>query len=642
MQSTDKLLYSILISILGFYVLGYLFPETFWTTHFLELNKFWLQGILLLPIGVLGYFFFTVKYVESKLSFSLRLPLIFLVSVGIALIFYCLAMKVDYYGDAYKFNRFHDTIPKVIPEDTLHKLLNVKLGAWTGEETILALVTYLAYVLKITYNQAFLIFDAFFGGVFVFIWGIAIEKFIKHFYWKLSLAILGLTAPFLLVFMGHIEIYAPVITMTLSWCVLLLFYIKEERKSTLILLVVLFLINLKLHTVSVLFLPALLLIFIKRIKGDYLNWKRVSQYILIPVFLAGAVLYFFVFKDHVDTRSIQTHIMAFEHLFLPLFSPDAPLDQYDLLSINHVRDYLLLLFLWSPSALLILLLAVFGYRKHIDWQAPEIVVLGVSLILFVAFFFVINPLLSMPIDWDLFCLPAPILLCFTLIIAIQLQEQQINVKKVFLAVSMLGILSISSFTMHQSRAAISLRLEYISKHIYHTYYEWTIQVFENAMKAVRDENHIERHLQYLEELKPYAEKGRDYEYSYLLTDLGLYYLRDCNEPRKALAYFDQAQEYFYTLNVEKLKVEAYLLSGQVEKAFLFATKLVQEKYPDEQRALRIGIHAGAEALKLKEIDGYCKMYLSRWPNDPLIREVQRRLDARENVREIKFLFQRQY
>jgi len=644
MFGTQYILTYTLVFFISLYVLGYIFPEHFWSTHFAYFNSIYVQLMVVVVSGILGFKFYkSTDDKPSKISSKLGFKITILSALIFALLFCLFPIQADFYGDAYKFNPFLPTYPSIIVQEINNNLFNLKLNPWTGEATILALITYLAHYLKLNYHQAFIIFNAFWGGLFVFCWMRFIAHYIKDAYWKVILWLAGVTAPFMLIFYGHIEIYAPILWVTLLWITLAISFIKTEKKYLLVLLSFLFVLNLKLHVISVLFLPALLVLFWKGVQGFYPNWKQVALYVFVPLSLGGIILYFFVFKDHMDTRSLQTHTMAFEHLFLPLFSPDAPLANYNVLSFNHLIDFGLLSLFWSPIALFVITFLVVAFREKIDWNTPEIVLSGMCLILFAAFFFVVNPLLSMPIDWDLFSIPAPLLLVFVATLVHQI-EGDFSSKKLLYAAGILSILCIPTFTTHQTEQFISFRLEHLAKHIYKTYYEWTAQTIEHAYALDDPEstNRITRGEKLLQELAPLAEKGRDYEYSYLLKDQGLYYLRTQKNAAKAIAYFEKSQLYFHTLNTKKLTIEAYLQQQQAAEAFLLAKDLVEQKYPTPQKSLRIGIHIALEALQFKEAYLYCTLYLEKWPDTPVIKEVKRRLDANENVRELKFLFDNAY
>lgn len=636
-------MYIIVLSFLTIYACGELLPDYFWSTHFIHFTSPVFKISILLSTLWLCY-----KIVSSKnndkfasKAFNIDLKAIGIISFVFMILTIVFAVVKDFYGDSYRFNSFLTKIPKIIPEGTNQKFFSYKLTPWAGEGTILAMVTYIAYYLQITYKTAFVIFNSIFGALFVFTWLHFINHFFTVYRWKIILALAGISAPFVLQFFGHIEIYSPIVFMHLLFGYLTFLYIKTEKKQLLWILVIVLLVNLKLHSVSLLMIPSMLLLLWKQIRGNYPSYKQIWYFIIVPIILMGTILYFFVLQDHIDDRSLQKTAMAFDHTFLPLFSPEAPLDNYNLLSFNHIFDFFSLLFIWSPIALLIFFFIVFTQRKKIKWNTPEIQLSGLSLFLYILFFFMVNPLLSMPIDWDLFSIPAPLLLLFIGSICIQLEkENTIFSIKLLYASILLTVLSLPVFVMHQSEESLSHRLENVAVRIYSTYYEWAAKTADNAF-SIGPEAHANRmkrgeHL--LVKLKPQTQKGIDYEFSSLLIDQGRYYLRVLKEPKRALILFNDAQLYSEAKNAKLLSLEAYFLLNDYENALKVSKELVQLQFPSAKKAIKMNIHCSLEAGVYNETFEASKTYLKNWPEDTTVKEVFQRISKNDRVRELKFLF----
>ncbi|MDY8135844.1 tetratricopeptide repeat protein [Aquimarina sp. 2201CG5-10] len=641
MQIPTKPSLILLFVFVSVYVFGYFFPDYWWSTNF----SAFISPIFLIVIvfTVIWCLFKLIRFNEIKHSkkYTLHLQSKSIIFLSISFTLACLifAMVQDFYGDAYKFNSFLPQIPSVIPKGTHDKFFNFSLAPWAGEGTVLAIITYISYYFQVTYKTAFLIFDAIFGGLFVFTWLHFVSRFVTNQGWKIVLVLAGLSAPFVLVFFGHIEIYAPVFFINLLWIYVALLYIKTDKKQLIWLLVLILLISLKLHSIAVLCIPALLVIVWKHFKKSYPSWKQIGYFIIVPIFVIGAILYFFYFEDHIDDRSLQRTAMAFEHMFLPLFTPEAPLDQYNLLSFNHFFDYFQVILLWSPIALFIITLFLVLKRNEIDWEAPEILISGLCLFLFIAFFFVVNPLLGMPIDWDLFSLPAPYLLVFTVVLTSQL-ESSLRPQKVLYASGIIALLSIPSFLVHQSERSLSHRLESVAVRMYNTYYEWTAQTVDNAFSLDNEHNinRLERGEAFINKLTSKAQKGIDYEYSALLIDQGRYLLRVQKKPREALKLFKSAQEYSKANNAKLLSLEAYFMLNQYEEAFKISKELVKVQFPDAKKALKMNLHCALEADLYQEAFETSTIILKNWPNDETSQEVYQRLKSNDRIKELKFLF----
>ncbi len=637
-----RIISGLLIVFILIYVCGFLFPDHWWSTHFIA----FISPIMQIPILIaVVWFLFKLYQTSNKNIVSIKPSLQFnsktigITSIVFMLLTLVFAMVKDFYGDAYKFNTYLNVVPSIIPEETHKKFFTLSMAPYAGEGTILAVITYITYYFQITYKTTFLIFGAIFGGLFVFTWLHFIKEYIKTKSWRLVLALTGLTAPFLLVFFGHIEIYAPIIFMHLSWLFYAFRYIKHEKRNILWLLVFLLLINLKLHTVSILLIPALGILIWKHFKDNYPGWKQVCLFIITPIFLAGGFIYFFVFNDHIDDRSLQKTAMAFDHIFLPLFSPEPPLDTYNLLSFNHFFDFFSLLFIWSPIALFLLLYFTISKRKAINWNAPEVIISGLSLLLYTVFFFAVNPLLSMPIDWDLFSIPAPLFLIFVATLVMQL-EKETTYNSILYASKILALLCLPVFIAHQSERSLSKRLESVAIHVYSTYYEWSAKILNNAY-SLADEYNVNRSSRgddFLEKLRPEAQEGIDYEYSALLLDQGRYYMRVRKQPEKAIALLNSAQKYAPSNNAKLLSLEAHFMLNDYKQAFEVSKELVQIQFPNPKKALKIFIHCSLEAEEYNEAYAACNAFLKNWPGDKTIKEVSYRLSTNDRIGELKFLF----
>ncbi len=618
---------------------GFLFPNTFWSVHFLSFSPNFFQ-IGMLIFVLLAFIFLFRGLPLNVFKFDLKNQNIAYLSTAFFILILMFPMVVDYYGDAYKFNKFLEIIPSQIPPGTHEKFFTLELSAWSGEGTILALVTYTAYYLGISYKDAFWIFDAIMGAIFLYVWLKFVSKTISNTKWQKVLILLGVVAPFTLVFYRHIEIYAPVFVVHLLLMSLFVGYLITKKRILLWSGLAVLIFSLKFHLISLILFPALGMFIFDRLKGRYPNWKETFVYIIVPVLILGLGLYFFYFEDYKDGRSLQQTTFAYEHLFLPLLSPDAPLDSYNIFSFNHILDFLNLFFIWSPIGVFVLLTIVVGFRKQVKWNAPEVVFSGLCFFLMTLFMFAVNPLLSMPIDWDLFAIPAVFFIVFVTMLVRNVGHIEVR-PSVQWSVLILVILTLPAFVVHQSEQALSLRLESVANRIYTTYYEWTAQTLDNAF-LVGDykKNRATRGEAFIKEIQPMAQKGIDYEFSALLIDQGRFTMRTLREYNKALGHFDLAQEYYHKSNNAKLlSLEAYFYLENYPSAYKQSEELVTLQIPSYQKALRMKIHCALEAEYYDKAYQASTEYLTNWPADDVVQEVNQKLSQNENIAELKFLFQ---
>lgn len=635
-----------------FYLFGALFPDKWWSTHFIfflseRTRLLILGGALIIPL-VFYYGSFILKRDNGEPLLKIKHTYIYLIlSLSIGLLMYFFPMVFDYYGEAVKLQGFLNIVPESIPPGTNEALFSFSLSPWAGQNTILSIVTYIAFWTECSYQNAFYLLNAFTGGLFAFLWFCFIDYYFQRNSTRFILQIAGLASPFLLLFFGHIEIYGPVLLFNLFWLITLIIYLKRRKPAYILILGLLLLLCLKMHAIALLFLPAFILIVLdyykKSIKTEinFFTWRTSSVYVLLPVFLIGAFVYFFVFKDHVDERQLQYTVAEFDRIFLPLVSPEPPLDKYNLLSGNHIFDYFNEMFLWSPGILFLLFAAVIFTRKKINFNQPEIVLTGISLILFVSLFFVVNPLLSMQMDWDLFVMPVPALLVFGAVVFKQ-TENDLTKAMVSGIIVALGILSLPIFVVHNSEERLANRTEKTGMYIYKTYYEWSGQTLELAWKHVKEnkEEFKNRRIAVIDRLKPFAIPGKDYEMARIIANEAMFETRGNNNPAEGLKLARESKYYFTSYNKGLLyELESLFLLEKYSEAYHVGLKLFDIGYPSREKALRILIHCALEAEMYQEAFVKSENYIKEFnAEDKLIQTVFSRLKSNDNIGELKYLF----
>ena len=636
---------------LAFYGLGLLYPDTWWGTHYLAfLPPVWKYLLLFASVSLMLVPLIKNNYriIPEKIP-VIRYNNLFILLTGglIGLLFYAFPIVQDNYGDAFQYRSYLEERVESLPPELYGELFSYNLSPSTGRRTVLHFYTWLTYISGYTYGQVFKWVGWICGLAFVFSWLFFVKSYLKSNRWKIVMALIGLLAPFMQIYYGHIETYPFTFLFFFAWLLLLLIQLKTKKASLLWLLLPLLLLNVKLHPLQFLLAPAWLLAclhhyfherpFIRKI----LSWKGILLGIVVPAFLAGGYLYFFVFEDYKDPRMLQG-VRDVERLFLPIISPEAPLDRYNLWSFNHFFDFFNMMLLWSAPAFFLLLVLMVSYWKQIDWQRPEVIISGTTLFLFMALLFVINPMISMPMDWDLFSFPAPLLLLFVLVLLVQVESHDLLSKTLPFILS-LCLLCLPVFMVNASVKPHSYRLESVGIRIFRTYYLWSARDIIYALGLIENDMdlYLSRKQQVLEKLKADAIPGKDPKYANLLMDNGYYYLRFAREPQKARDYLQQAYYYDPTLPDNLLYlVEACFELNDFEAAHRYAVGLVALNYPERQQALRIAIQCALEAGLFPEAREHCETYLKEFKDDATMQMVYERLVAGSDVEELKFIFRR--
>jgi len=639
---------------MGFYISGLIFPDTWWSTHFIAfIPPLWkwilLISAILIPVVLFIAKHYGWKFKDQSTEKNKRSHMVILgVTIIMGILFLQFPIAHDNYGEAYLLQKYLDKTADEIPVQAMDEFFSFSLSPWAGQNTIMSLVTFISYFGQVNYQWAFVVLDLIFGLLFVISWLYFISSYLHDRKWKIIMALAGLSAPFMLNFFGHIEINAPSLFCNLLWSILLLSYLRKGKTYQLWGLLVLLLVCIKFHAVALLFVPALVLVFFRHYFTDFVqkkklvSWRKTVVFLLVPIFVTSALAYFFIFKDHNDPRQLQDTAMEFDRVFLPLVSPDPPLDKYNMLSLNHIFDYFSEMLLWSPVVLFLIVCIALFYRKKIDWNHPAVVLTGLTLLLFGSLFFVVNPLLSMQMDWDLFAMPAPVFLVFGVVLISQIQKVKVNEMLVAGSFSLV-LMSIPFFIVHASTNPLSHRLESAGIRIYKTYYEWSNQTIQFALNiADEDISTVRaRKRNVLKKLEPYAMPDKDYEFARLLASEGEQVLRDDRNYKKALEIFEKVSYYYPDEENNILyKLEAHFLLNQMKEAYEYSLQLIELKHPDEQKALRIAIHTALEAEYYDKAMVHAGDYINKWGSEDVLGEVYYRLQNGIEVEELKFLFTR--
>ncbi|MEZ4687793.1 MAG: hypothetical protein R3B47_17530 [Bacteroidia bacterium] len=331
----------------------------------------------------------------------------------------------------------------------------------------------------------------------------------------------------------------------LGWSFLLVRYVREGKNGLIWGMVILLIVGIRLHTLMVLFTPSL---------GLALAWNRgfltklqqpktLVRSVLLPLILFGIVLYVFVFKDFNDPR-ILTNFSDIDRLFLPVISPAPPLDRYNMFSLNHMFDYLNMMLMWSPAVLFLLAYA-FTRKKLLLPLRQEVLLSLLNLLLISGFLFAINPLFSMPMDWDLFMFPVPILLVLIALLFGHFENKAVT-RNLVLGLSGFVLCCIPVFGVFFSKTASSHRIEQVGIHMFKTYHIHSSTYLLYALSLEENlspEAYHRRTDNILEQLGPYATAGNDQEYGYLLLDKAITFWRKEVDTAATCQYFQKAREY---------------------------------------------------------------------------------------------------
>jgi len=629
------------------YILGYLYPDQWWGTHSLAfLPQVWM-GI---SLGLAGGLIASPLFLKRGLSIKLNWPASnrnswiasILISLGFTTLCLLIPIQDDNYGHSANYLEAINA-PVNWPKGAIESLFSLDFSPGQGREAALGIVKLTGYAFELTLGQALY----FLGILCYFLYNLVWMRFAKAYFNSAStkslVILMGCTAPLIQVFLGHMETYSLVYLILTASLLLILLALKSPSRRKWGWLLALTIVGLRFHGFFLLLLPAVILIGLQVFKQDHPVTKRLLSpkgmvlFILIPLIAIGATIYFVVLQAHADPRSLVESNIG-ERLFLPMNSPDPPLDRYNLLSGYHLFDFVNTLFLWSTPALLILGTIFRAFRQRINWKEPALTTMMLTFFLVVLMLFMTNPPYSMPMDWDLYSFAGPVLLALTAALLAQLETERIA-SRIFLPALGLAIMTFPMLIVNASTPSQSQRLESVAKHNFRTYYLHSDEYLKYAQEITSPdtEAYLKRQARYLAELKPDARFQNDPIYQTLLLDHALAWERTASNPEKVRNRILEAELYgkLSPATIQTL-MENHLQLDDFAQANFRAQQLIEIEYPSKEKALRKGIQTALAAPNYEQANERCVAYLKLNPLDKSIQKIATDLEKGEAFDQIQF------
>lgn len=624
MNSSNKSILIPSLSIWAVLAFGTFFPDELWGGHFLA---FYSTPVKLLLLGVSLFLILrggtlvqklTISSLIQKKNWSLYL------SIGFGVLFYFIPITFDYYGDAPYFMEGLNKIESLDNGNLIKHLFDFKV--WNpkiGEKTVLCFVQLIANSIKFDFVFAFKVLGSLCAGLFLFNWINLIRISVTGRTSQILLLLLGLSSPMLQIFQGHQEIYGPVLVSFVFFFVRLKKYHNSANKQNLAWLIIALVLCLKMHITSVILIPTLVITFFQN-QGKLLSLKSVFMGLFIPFSILGLLAYFFILEDYNDPRFLTKNTSIEERIFLPILSPEAPLDRYTLFHLNHLKDFLNQSLIWSPL-LFIVLAGIVYFRKQVNWRNPTIIQSVFLSTCYISVYFLINPLLGMQLDWDLFSIPGIVILCTVVFIWGEV-DQHTDSSKYVAPILGIGLFIIPTLGLNTNDHLIGQRLLSIGRNTFKGYWIGSIATLKNGIKALNKEKDPNISINNLEkagkDLEEYALKGKDIEFSAIYSELGILYTKYKKDHNQAKIYHEKAAEYSLE-NGDNLiaLMENLFFQKEFKKASIVAESLVQFQYPTQQKALTIAIHIALEAGQSQKALSHCKTYFKINPNNALINHL---------------------
>ncbi len=664
---------------------GLLSPELWWGSHFLNfLPTYWIVICFGLAVGLIGLSFLpkfqlTIPRIKNKWVYR---GFAILIALLAAILFHSFPMANDPYGDAFLYFPLLEIEAETLDPDIFGRLFTMDLEPGQGRRALLRVMTIVSHWTHLTYREAYLWLGTITGFAYVLSWLLFVRSWFQSTGLRFLGAVIALGTPMIQVYFGHIESYGLVVLILSWWAMALFHFLKNPNVRAGWVLLFLWLIGFRFHSFFLLLLPVLLLAYLNPLLhresklNKILTFKGMLSMVYLPLTILGLLAYFFVFKDHTDPRSLDD-IKNIQRLFLPLVPPEAPLDRYNLLSGWHLFDYLNMVLFWSLPAWTFILATVLGARRTINWNRPELVLSLLGLLLMASMLFMMNPLFSMPFDWDLFCIAVPLLVAFVFSLGRQLEHpvsldasgevaqtttiqtieaqttttqtsknnssQTSWIRKAILPTLALSLFTLPVISVNADESAQSQRIEFAGKHVFKSYHLHSTRflLFSLNFPQVAPQVHLAREEKIVAELEPYAYSGNDGQYLELLVNCANMAYNLNHDPKKGAKYYLMAEKYgamragdVYNLMYAHLDMKEY------PQAQARAQLLLSVNYPNREQALLHTIWTSLEAGDYPTASQSAGIYLKENPKAAKMGEVIRRIEENDRVGELVEMFRK--
>ncbi len=577
------------------YVLAYAFPLHFWGIHFHAYLPLYAS---LIAIGVPVALSLGIYKTQDGLHKIPSLPtwvISAIVAGGMWLLFYNIIINTTLYGDT------RALLIALGPSGTLSTQYDLAgalspdiLSSKNGEQFTYSLVAGLQKMLGCSVWGAFRVLSAALGLVYAFVWMEFTQRRFKTLLMRVLVAAIGLTAGITQVFYAHPEVYAAPILIYTSYLIALIMFLEARERKWLVASAILLLLSIRSHSAGYTLAPTFAYALLALWAGDnpvrkqWLGWKRAGWMIPVACLVLGTVGFLTAFQSGAEKLDIRG---TGKNIFLTAFGDGSPDNAYAMFTAWHGWDYFQEFLLCSAPSVAILLAWATGLVRKQSWDATPEIAITMAFILMSSLYFAIDPVLTMPRDWDLCGLIAPPLLLLA-VLWLARHESELQKSPLPIAVLMaIGGLQVLTAVVNNDARAVHLHLIDTAKHTFITEHGGGGYFLRHAVDVPAFDKAKRLHLisQAVEDLQPHETAANRSEYAFLCQYTGSLYFAQ-NDDNNALRYFNASVERFpdeFRLYYDLAVVESHLkqydaalahanLSMRLEKKLSAAWKLAFE------------------------------------------------------------------
>jgi tetratricopeptide repeat protein len=441
----------------GFHALSY-FPFP------VQIGVFLLAALLLVlsSTGIITFSWFSKAWAKSS-RFSPWMEI--LIGIVAFICFYSYHIQGVAYGDSRRMLEWYKNNQQFDP----HWITQVfKLNPFSSKEALTTLLhRSAAYLFDIPIDQAYRILSALAGGAFVTTWLLLVRRRSGDAATSLLLILSGLFCGGNAVFFGEIENYAFT---CFSWELFLTgatLYFDRALKWFWVL--PLFFLAAKAHGAGLTFLPAMMFLLLYHLRERWAPARAVTRIrgllfaIVLPFIGAGLAFYIWLGAYKEPYAGPPERII--HRSFLPVLASPPPLDHYTIASWYHALDLFNIVALVTIPASVLLLGCGLWHRRETCWSDPKTLFFLVAFLFPGLFYFAVNPMLTMPRDWDIYApLGMPVLFLLAAVLPSRMPRTAIALA------ACLGTFSIFFFALNANAERLSYRIVDAGHHAFQTYH----------------------------------------------------------------------------------------------------------------------------------------------------------------------------
>lgn len=624
-------------------LLGYIFPEQFWGTHFLFFMNDWQSAGFMLIGGFTFWFAASDSLsehpskhheVDEKIWSRLRWS----ISLAAGAFVLSTPLVVDAYGDSFSIIPHFSSPVEEWTQKMTWELVSLDLTyPKIGEQTFYSICFLLSFLFNTTPLTAVKYLELFCFVLSIYFWSYHVQRSTKSLPLRIALTFAGILAPYAFVYRAHTEMYALPFTFILGFLAYSRYTFDYGLKNKHILcLWILLLLGTKFHIMNLLLFPVPLMVTFSKLKfHSNLHFKKFGHWAMLFAGIVIVLIAYVFVTDSINGTRVFTKDNLYDAVFLPVSPLEGPpLDRYNLLSISHFSDYLNMAYLWGP----VLWGLIFIGSKTLFYELEENSYAKGLLLSFSAFamvFFILNPLLGMPADWDLFFFPAMTFMPLSLLAVKSIDFKLQN--KAAVVIVLLSLMNLPIVITHLSKEKLSERLTYEGFHEFKTYWKGSSSTFKlaNELKPASEQ------VGYLEnitnQLRPHAVIGLDNEYAELLRTLATT-PQIQSEPDQRIRVLEEAYHFSPLLirNTYELCIE-YTRRREFGKAIPLVSDLVNSRFPNPKQATKLGVYVFLMSNDILSAKQVCLQSVKNWPQEPFYSELLSAIEDGDFEKAIKLI-----